>query len=107
METFNNTINTVTNLHVYIKCPMTKQCILSVAKLIELVKLLKFELKKYSNEMFNTILCLCQHQIYQALLIILYAKVSQDPLISVYARIYIITFILFFTNNRRISSHRH
>lgn len=65
----------VTNLHVYLKCPMTKQSILSICKLIELLKMVRLTMQEYATEIFNTTLCLSQYQIHQALLIIDNSKV--------------------------------
>lgn len=75
MEKYKNVINTITNFHVHIKCAMTKQIILSVCKLMELIKLVKITLKTYSTEIFNTTLYLSQYQLYQALHVITLAKV--------------------------------
>lgn len=70
MEKLCNTINTVLNLHVHIKQPMTKQSIVCVCKLIEQMKLIKLTIKGYSTEIYNTTLCLSQFQLYQALQLI-------------------------------------
>lgn len=78
MEKYNNLIKTITNLHVHIECAMTKQSILSVCKLIELMKFVKITMKTYSTEIFNTTLCLSQYQLYQALYIITNAKVKSN-----------------------------
>lgn len=75
MEKLNNITNTITNLHVHIKCAMTKQVILSVCKLIELVELIKLTMKIYSDEIFNVTTYLSQYQLYQALQIITNVKV--------------------------------
>lgn len=82
MEKFTNAINTITNLHVHIKCAMTKQSILCVCKLIELIKLMKTTMNVYSAEIFNTTSCLSQYQLYQALQIITNAKVTNDRINS-------------------------
>lgn len=55
---------------------MTKQSILSICKLIELLKMVKKTLDDYSADIFNTTLCLTQYQLYQALFTISNAKVS-------------------------------
>lgn len=68
----------VTSLHVYIKCPMTKQNILSICKLIELLKMIKMTMEEHANDIFNTTLCLSQYQLYQALNIISNVKVTYD-----------------------------
>lgn len=77
MERFNYIVNAITNLHVHIKCPITKQSILHVCKLIELIKFIKLTMEKYSTEIYQTTLCLSQHQLYQALHIISNVRVSQ------------------------------
>lgn len=78
LEKLGNTINIVTNLHVHLKCPMTKQSILSLCKLIELAKMMKKTLEDSSTDIFNTTLRLTQYQLYQALLIISNSKVEEN-----------------------------
>lgn len=76
MEKFGNTISSITNLHAHLHCPMTKQSILNVCKLIELKKLVKLTMIGYSAAIHITCLCLSQYQLYQAVHIISNVKVS-------------------------------
>lgn len=78
IEKYNDSINIITNLHVHIKCAMTKQSILSVCKLVELMKITKITMKTFSTEIYNTILCFTQYQLYQVLHIIKNAKVKKE-----------------------------
>ncbi|XP_055324262.1 WASH complex subunit 4 isoform X2 [Sitodiplosis mosellana] len=88
IEKFNNLIKTITNLHVHIECAMTKQSILSVCKLIELMKFVKLTMKTYSTEIFNTTLCLSQYQLYQTLHIITNAKKTFQSVSSSNSSVY-------------------
>lgn len=76
-EKFSTAVNAITNLHVHMKHPITKQSILHVCKLTELLKLIKLTMEKYATEINHTTLSLSQHQIYQALLIISNVKVNE------------------------------
>lgn len=76
MTKLSNKINAVMNLHIHIKQPMSKQSIICVCKLIELMKLVKLTIKRYTTEIFNTTLCLSQLQLYQALQLISNVKVN-------------------------------
>lgn len=78
MEKFSSAVNAITNLHVHIKCPITKQRIIHVCKLIELMKMIKLTMEKYATEIYHTTLCLSQHQIFQALKIISNVKVNEQ-----------------------------
>lgn len=78
MEKLGNTINTIMNLHVHIKQPMTKQNIIHVCKLVELMKLVKSTIRGYATEVFDTTLCLSQLQLYHALQLISSAKVFEQ-----------------------------
>lgn len=67
----------VTNLHVFLKCPMTKQSILSICKLIELLKMVRLTMQEFATEIYNITLCLSQYQIHDILVIIANAQVSR------------------------------
>lgn len=70
MEKLSATINSVTSLHVQLKCPMTKQIVLSICKLIEFLKTIKLTFEEYSASISQKALSLAQYQIYQVLFII-------------------------------------
>lgn len=70
MEKLSTTINSVTSLHVQLKCPMTKQSVLSICKLIEFLKIIKLTFTEYSSSISQTAQSLAQYQIYQALYLI-------------------------------------
>lgn len=76
MEKLGSTINSVTNLHVHLKCPMTKQSIVSICKLIEFLKIMKLQFTEHSPVILLTAQCVTQYQMYQVLSIISSAKVS-------------------------------
>lgn len=78
MERLGTTINSVTNLHAQVNCPMTKQSIAAICKLIEFLKMLKMIFDKYLAGIHVTVQCLAQHQIHQALTIIAGVKVSVE-----------------------------
>lgn len=67
----------VTNLHVFLKCPMTKQSILSICKLIELLKIVRLTMQEFATEIYNITLCLSQYQIHNILIIIANAQVGR------------------------------
>lgn len=75
MEKFSNAVNAITNLHVHINYPISKQSIIHICKLIELMRIIKATIEKYATDVYHTTLCLSQHQIYQALKIISNVKV--------------------------------
>lgn len=70
MEKLSSTINAVTSLHVQLKCPMTKQIVLSICKLIEFLKIIKLTFTEHSSSISETAQSLAQYQIYQMLFII-------------------------------------
>lgn len=76
METLSSTINSVTNLHVHLKSPMTRQSIVSICKLIEFLKIIKLQFTEYSPTILLTAQCVTQYQMYQVLSIVSSAKVS-------------------------------
>lgn len=61
----------------HIKCPLTKQNILDICRLIELNKLVKLTLKGYSAKIHDICSCVSQYQLYQALMTISNAKVNE------------------------------
>lgn len=75
MEKLNSAVTMITNLHASMNCPMTKQNILTVCKLIELLKMIRLTMENVAHEIFNATLCLSQYQLYQALTIIASVKV--------------------------------
>lgn len=70
MEKLSSTINSVTNLHVQLKCPMTKQSVVSICKLIEFLKIIKLTFTEHASPIAQTAQSLAQYQMYQALFII-------------------------------------
>lgn len=70
MEKLSSTINSVTNLHVQLKCPMTKQSVVSICKLIEFLKIIKLTFTEHASPIAHTAQSLAQYQMYQALFII-------------------------------------
>lgn len=70
MEKLSTSISSITSLHVQLKCPMTKQSVLSICKLIEFLKIIKLTFTEYSSSISQTAQSLAQYQIYQVLFII-------------------------------------
>lgn len=54
---------------------MTKQNILSICKLIELLQMIKHTMDDLAHKVFYTTQCMSQYQLYQAMLIVANAKV--------------------------------
>lgn len=76
MEKLSSTISAVTSLHVQLKCPMTKQIVLAICKLIEFLKIIKLTFTEHSVSIAQTAQSLAQYQIYQVLFIITPARKS-------------------------------
>lgn len=57
-------------MHVQLKCPMTKQIVLSICKLIEFLKIIKSTFTEYSTTILQTAQSLAQYQTYQVLFLI-------------------------------------
>ena len=79
MEKLNETIRSITNLHVELKMPMAKQSVLSICKFIEFLKIMKLTFSEHSSTILSTIQSLAQYQMYQVLNIISTAKVCFVP----------------------------
>lgn len=77
LDKLNSSVNMVTNLHVFLKCPMTKQSILSICKLIELLKMVRLTMQEFATEIYNITMCLTQYQIHNILVMIANAQVGR------------------------------
>lgn len=70
IDRLSSNINSVTKLHAHLKCPMTKQSIISICKSIELLQSAKLTFEHHSTSINSTAVCLTQVYIHQALTII-------------------------------------
>lgn len=91
----------VTNLHVFLKCPMTKQSILSICKLIELLKMVRFTMQEFATEIYNITMCLTQYQIHNILVIIANAQVGRIVNLTLQKA----TKLILFCFDRKSSNH--
>lgn len=71
----NELVKWIMNLHADIQKPMTKAVLLSVCKLIEVLKVLQFTFEKQFSSLNQTMVLVTQHLTHKALTILITIKV--------------------------------